>query len=129
MLMLGPFLVARDGRLSLRAPHLRPLIRYAWRGRRCLAELSADRLRLLALAGRIPSTAEAAADRARAVGAVLALRAELAGLDLGLLPDHRVVLRATAPPPEGAIELLAAMTRFALRLDAPLEQLAAAGIT
>lgn len=128
MMMLGPFKIAPDGRLQPREPAMRPVVRYGWRGRPCAAELAGDVLRLVSVVGRIPSTAERGRDRAATVQALVALRHRMPqGVELRLLPDHRVVLRRQARRPDGAIQLVSEMTRFALALDPALEELAAAG--
>jgi hypothetical protein len=125
MLPFGPFEVSRDGSLRLRDPQLRPVLRYRWRGLSCLAEVTPQQLRLIALVGRIPSTAERGADRGFAVRALVRLRAEVpAPLELRVLPDHRVVLRRQASPPAGMLDLITEMTRFALALDPFVEPLA-----
>lgn len=124
MMQLGPFMVSREGRLELRRPHLRPVLRYQWRGLPCLAEVGPARLRLIALVGRIPSTAERGADRAGAVRNLVRLRSQVpAPLELGVLADHRVVLRCQMPQPEGMLDLIVQMTRFALALDPFVEPL------
>lgn len=125
-LPLGPFAVDRDGTLQPRAPGLRPTMRFAWRGRRCEAALTREEVRLAALAGRIPSTAEAPACRPGVFEAIAALPGQLpAGWRARLLPDHRLMLEASAPlsEPPTATELVAAMVRFALALDPYLDRL------
>ncbi len=133
MLTLGPFSVAKDGTLSPRAPGVRPVVRYAWRGRAFAAEVMEDDLLLTALAGRIPSTVERHADRAAVVRALTRLRDELPpGLSLHLMPDHRLLLRRRrhrAPPgaPLAALSLVTELVSFALALDPYLDQLEDAG--
>ena len=132
MMTLGPFSVAQDGTLSPRAPGIRPLLRYAWRGRACAAEVTAAGLRLTALAGRIPSTSERHADRGAVVAAVSAVRERLpAGVTLHLMPDHRLLLRreaaAAREPQLGAMALLTEMVGFALAVDPCLDRLEQAG--
>ena len=128
-LILGPFAVARDGALQPRQPAEPPALRFCWRGRRCEAAVAADGVRPAAIAGRIPSTAEAGADRASAFEMVAALPRTLPpGWRLQLLPDHRIRLEAaadTAPAPT-ATSLIAAMVRFALAMDPYLDRLDAA---
>jgi len=124
-LILGPFAVARDGALLPREPLSPPALRFIWRGRRCEAAVAADGVRLAAIAGRIPSTAEPAADRATAFEAVATLPGALPpGWRLRLLPDHRIRLEAsdswTAPT---ATTVIAAMVRFVLALDPYLDRL------
>lgn len=133
MMTLGPFSVAKDGTLSPRAPGVRPVVRYVWRGRACAAEVTRDGLLLTALAGRIPSTVERHADRAAVVGALSRLRQELPqGLNLHLMPDHRLLLRRQGqrPPPGAPLAALALVTEmvcFALSLDPYLDRLEEAG--
>jgi hypothetical protein len=125
-LSLGPFFVDRNGTLQPRSTDLRPALRFAWRGRRCEAALSAVGVELTAIAGRIPSTAEPGADRTMAFEAVAALPRSLPpGWRLRLLPDHRIRLEApaacTAAPT--ATSVIAAMVRFGLALDPYLDRL------
>jgi len=131
MLTLGPFHVTTDGALSPRKPGLRPVVRYAWRGRVCAAEVTGQGMRLVALAGRIPSTARRGVDRQAVVATLRQLRGNLpGGLRLHLLADHRVVLRGEdvmQPGPVGAQELIGGMVRFALSMDPLLDQLDAVG--
>jgi hypothetical protein len=125
-LTLGPFAVDQDGTLQPREPGLRPAVRFAWRGRHCEAALSGEAVQLAAFAGRIPSTAEAGADRPLAFEALAALPRSLPpGWQARLLPDHRIMLESSAPLPEPptATELVAAMVRFALALDPYLDRL------
>jgi len=128
MMTLGPFQITPDGRLQPRDPAMRPVVRYGWRGRPCAAEMIGDGLRLVSVVGRIPSTAERGRDRAATVQALVALRHRMpAGVELRVLPDHRVVLRRQSRRPDGAIQLLSEMTRFALAMDPALAELEAAG--
>ncbi len=125
-LTLGPFAIDRAGTLQPRAPGLRPAMRFAWRGRRCEAALTREEVHLAAFAARIPSTAEAGACRNSAFEAVASLPAQLpAGWKARLLPDHRVVVEASASlsEPPTATELLASMVRFVLDLDPYLDRL------
>lgn len=123
---LGPFAVAPDGALQPRETGRRPVLRFAWRGRRCEAELTGDTLRLAAIAARIPSTAEPGSDRTGAFAALAALPRSLPpGWRLSLLPDHRIRLETAAPlaAPPTATALIASMVRFALALDPYLDRL------
>jgi hypothetical protein len=127
-LTLGPFAVSADGTLSPRAPGLSPAIRFAWRGRACEALMQEGALRLRAIAGRIPSTAEPGADRHFTARAVAALPAEMpAGWLLRLTADHRVALEHRAPQGSTAVTLLTEMVRFALALDPHLDRLEGVG--
>lgn len=128
MLTLGPFAVAPDGTLSPRPASRPPALRFAWRGRPCEARLENGRLRLSALAGRVPSTAEPGADRAWTFGEVSRLPQELPDdLALRLTPDHRLTLEAEAPARGSAPALVGEMVRFALALDPYLDRLDSVG--
>lgn len=128
MITLGPFAVGQDGTLSPRAPGLRPALRFAWRGRRCEAEWGEEKLRLRAIAGRIPSTAEEGQARRRAFAAAASLPPELPeGWRLRLTPDHQLALEAEAPTQPTAVALLGTMVGFAMALDPYLDRLEAAG--
>lgn len=117
-LTLGPFAVAPDGTLSPRAPGLSPAIRFAWRGRICEALMQEGNLRLRAIAGRIPSTAEPGADRLFTARAVAEMPAEMPeGWRLRLTADHRVAVETQAPARTTAVTLLGEMVRFAMALD------------
>ncbi|WP_421993241.1 hypothetical protein [Roseococcus sp.] len=128
MITLGPFAVQRDGTLSPRSPGLRPALRFAWRGRACEALMMEGTLRLRAMAGRIPSTAERNADRAGTLRAVAALPPDLPeGWRLHLTADHRLALEMRAPPQGTAVAVLGEMVRFAMAMDPYLDRLEAAG--
>jgi hypothetical protein len=129
-ILLGPFAVSPDGAIRPRLPHGAPALRFAWRGRDCSAELAPDGLRLAADAARIPSTADARADRPRAFAALSRLPGHLpAGWRARLMPDHRIRLEASAPLPAAAnaTALVAALVRFVLALDPHLDRLEAEG--
>jgi hypothetical protein len=129
-LALGPFVVADDGQLDPQ-PESRPALRFAWRGRRCAAELTEQGLRLFAIAARVPSTAEPGSDRGRAFRALGGLPAVLPeGWCFRLLADHRIQIEAEVPcsRPTTATSLVTAMVRFVLDLDPWLDRLEAEGI-
>jgi hypothetical protein len=87
------------------------------------------RLRLSAVAGRIPSTAEPDADRARTFEALADVPVELPpGWRLRLTADHRLCLESEAAAEASAAGLVAALVRFALALDPYLDRLEAAGV-
>ncbi|HYF08720.1 MAG TPA: hypothetical protein VD970_13935 [Acetobacteraceae bacterium] len=125
LLYLGTVRVAPDGTL-LPPPGGAATIGFAWRGRPCRAALTPGRLQLSALAGRIPSTAEPGADRARAFAALRALRRAWRP---SLAPDHtvRVQREVALPDPPTAVSLVTAMVGFVLALDPYLEGLGAPG--
>ncbi len=128
MLTLGALAVDRDGRISPLPGSAPPSLRFTWRGRPCEAWLEPGRLRLSALAGRIPSTAEPGADRPWTVREVQTVpRALDGGLALRVTPDHRLRLEAEAPSGGTATALLSEMVRFALALDPYLDRLESAG--
>ncbi|WP_424812677.1 hypothetical protein [Roseococcus sp. YIM B11640] len=127
MITFGPFAVGRDGSLTPRGG-LRPTLRFRWRGRSCEATLTGESLQLRAVAGRIPSTAEPNADRARTLRDVADLPAELpAGWRLRLTPDHRLTLETGAGPSATIVAMMTEMVGFALALDPYLERLEAVG--
>ena len=128
MIILGPFAVAPDGTLSPRAPGLSPAIRFAWRGRACEALMQEGGLRLRAIAGRIPSTAEPGADRHFTARAVAEMPAEMPeGWRLRLTADHRVAVETQAELQTTAVSLVGEMVRFALALDPYLDRLEGVG--
>jgi len=130
-LTLGPFAVDRTGTLEPRAAGLRPALRFAWRGRTVEAELGDDAVRIAAIAARVPSSAEAGADRPGAFTALAALPANLPdGWRMRLLPDHRIALESDRhlPSPPTAVSLLAELVRFAMALDPYLDRLEAVGV-
>ena len=128
MIKHGPFRIAPDGALALRDGDRPPEIRFDWKGRTCDARLDADRLRMGAVAGRVPSTAEPGASRAQTFAALAALPAALpGGWRLRLTADHRLRVEAEAPAELSASGLVSAMVRFALALDPYLDTVEAAG--
>lgn len=127
--MLGSFSVAPDGSL-LPPPGDAAAVRFAWRGRICRAKIAPGRLDLTIQAGRVPSTAEPGADRARVFATVKSLPRRMPkGLRLTLAPDHsiRIESREAVDHPPNAVSLVAAMVRFALELDPYLDALEAGG--
>lgn len=128
MMTLGPFAVAPDGTLSPRASGLSPAIRFAWRGRICEALMQEGGLRLRAIAGRIPSTAEPGTDRHFTARAVAEIPAEMPeGWRLRLTADHRVAVEAQVPTRSTAVGVLGEMVRFAMALDPYLDRLEGVG--
>lgn len=128
---LGPFLVDAEGVLHAVEPSRPAGFGFRWRGRRVHAVLCPDaRLRLSVLAGHVPYTAEAAALRPGVYAALAALRGEAApDWRVALTPSHGVVIEATEPlgKPPTASTLIAAATRFVLRLAPCLDLLDEAG--
>ena len=128
---LGPFAVTPEGALLPRAPHPAASLRFAWRGRACLAQFGEEGMRIAADAARIPSTADPGADRRRAFEAAARLPANLPeGWRARLTPDHRIRVEASAPlcPPANATALVATLVRFVLALDPCLDRLEAEGV-
>jgi len=127
---LGPFAIDGHGALSPRSNERRPALHFAWRGRRCEAEVDGTGVQLTAFAARIPSTAEPGADRERAFAAVALLPRDLPpGWRLCLTPDHRIRVETAERLPQAATatSLVTAMVRFALALDPYLDTLEAEG--
>jgi hypothetical protein len=124
----GPFAVDPDGGLTPIRP---PALRFAWRGQGVEARIEGDALLIAASAGRVPSTAQAGADRGRAFAVLEELPAILPpGWRLRLLPDHRVRLESAAPmcAPASIVSLVTALVGFALTLDPYLDRLESAGV-
>lgn len=128
---LGPFLVDAEGVLHAADPARPAGFGFRWRGRRVHAELCADaRLQLSVLAGHVPFTAEAAALRPGVYAAFTALRDETAEhWRVGLTPAHGLVIEAVEAlgKPATVSTLIAAATRFVLRLAPCLDLLDEAG--
>ncbi|NKE44163.1 hypothetical protein HB662_05205 [Roseomonas frigidaquae] len=125
----GPFLVGNDG--SLR-PVRDAALRFAWRGRGCVATLSDGQISLAAQAGAVPYTAEHAGARPGAFAALGAMPGDLPqGWRLRLMPDHRVRLEAdfSLQGDTTATALVSAMVSFALALDPYLDRLESAGMS
>ena len=128
MIDFGPFAVSSAGALSVRAGAA-PQLRFAWKGRDCAAWLEGTRLRLNAMVGRIPSTAEADADRGRTFAELARVPGAMpSGWRLRLTADHRLCVEAEGMAETSAAGLVGAMVRFALTLDRYLETLDAAGV-
>jgi len=135
--ILGPFAVDARGRLSPRGPTALPGFLFRWRGRVVRARFVQDeagqgRLALMAMLGRVPSTA-GVADRGMRPTSFQILhllpRVLPGRWRLVLLPDHRVRLEAEADIlPATASELLVELTRFLLELAPYLDVLDEAGI-
>jgi len=127
---LGPFSIDEEGALSPRSKERRPALHFAWRGRRCEAEVGDAGVTLAAFAARIPSTADPGADRERAFAAVAMLPRDLPpGWRLCLTADHRIRVETATQLPSAptATTLVTAMVRFALALDPYLDTLEAGG--
>lgn len=135
--MLGPFSVDAAGRLAPSSPTAIPAFLFRWRGRVVRARLGqpeADRGRLMlrCVLGRVLSTADAADGlRAQSFAALRWLSRELPPLwEIGLLPDHRVLLEVQAEiaVPITATGLIAELAGFVLSLAPYLELLEELGV-
>ena len=129
LLSLNGIAVMPDGAVAP-ASAARPVLRFAWRGRGCAAELAPEGLLLSAWAGRVPSTAAGAARRRAVLAALPGLSRGLpARWRLRLSPDHRIHVEALCPGdyPARMTALLSALVRFALALDPLCDALEAAG--
>ena len=133
-LTLGPFTIDPSGRLAQTIPGHFPSLTMVWRGRIfdvLLGEPSGG-LRLNALLGRVPSTADSATTpRDDAFAALRLLRQQLpAGWAVTLLPDHRVALsgQAILVFPATAVELVGAMAALLLEIAPYFDLLESVGI-
>jgi hypothetical protein len=134
---LGPFVVARDGRLTP-ATGGAPSFHIVWRGLGAHAEMrdvgdGSWLLRLRMVLARIPSTASSATPCVRdgAFATVHALAGALPdGWRVFLLPDHRLLLEAEPklPLPASVGALLTEVTLFLLAVDPYLALLDEAGL-
>jgi hypothetical protein len=136
---LGPFLIDAEGRLAPRADDAFPAFTFRWRGRSVHASLSHvdpqdGRLKLQAVLGRVPSTAEnrKTAPRPTSFASLRAVRRDLPeDWTMRLLPDHSALLEAEAaiPLPITATGLVTELTRFLLVLAPYLDLLDETGVT
>lgn len=136
--MLGPFAVDAEGRLAPRDPEAMPAFLVRWRGRVVRARLRQagphrGRLVLSSVLGRVPSTGTAAdaVPRANSFVAIRWVTRQVPDAwQLGLLPDHRLLLQAEAETalPITASALLTELTGFLLRLAPYLELLEEVGL-
>lgn len=138
-LTLGPFHVDTEGGLVPIEPGAPPSFTFRWRDRLIRAALVPDesperRLRLRARLGRMPSSARPAEAARRGPG--FALLRDLhpalpADWQIGLAPDHGVLLEATRPVPTPitATGLVGEVTCFLLTLAPYLDLLDEAGLT
>jgi hypothetical protein len=134
-IILGPFIVDRDGRISPHDPDNLSGFRVRWRGCSVQARMLADgRLAFRANLGRVPSTAGAArALREPLFAVVRSLPATLPrAWRLNLMADHQIELASEEPLelPASAIDLVSLITQFLLALGPYLdlmEEVAGAG--
>lgn len=132
---LGPFHVARDGKISPRDPDNLNGFSVRWRGCSVHARMLVDgRIAFRANLGRVPSTAGGArAVREPLFAVVRTLPTTLPrAWRLNLLPDHRIELASEEPLelPASAIDLITLITQFLLALGPYLdlmEEVAGAG--
>lgn len=146
---LGPFRVDAEGRLAPGSQEDFPSFSVVWRGcavRATMTSTEADTkappahpstLALLALVGRVPSTAGAnpavAAERRTQIFSGLRCLPALlpSGWRVELRADHRVAIEAKIhiPLPASAVNLVSAVTGFLLELTPYLEVLGEAGLS
>ncbi len=139
MMTMGPFRVDAAGGLVPIEPGAPPAFSFRWRDRLVHAALLPDcppdrRLRLRARLGRMPSSARPAEAARRGPGFALLrdLHAALPeGWQVGLSPDHGVLLEAArpVPVPVTATGLVSEVTCFLLTLAPYLDVLDEAGLT
>lgn len=134
---LGPFVVAGDGRLTLRDPQRPPSFSFRWRERPLHARLHAageDQVAITVQAtlGRVPSTADGTpASRAQSFQTLRTAGAAMApDWQLGLTPDHRVAMMTTRrmDGPITAVGMLGEITGVLLSLGPYLELLEEHGL-
>lgn len=138
-LSLGPFLIDAEGRLAPRDQDAFPAFTFRWRGRAVHAHMMhADprdgRLKLQAVLGRVPSTAEDAGNglRPQSFASLRVVRRDLPrDWHIRLLPDHSAMLEAEAGIglPITAAGLITELTRFLLTLSPYLDLLDETGVT
>ncbi len=135
-LLLGPFSVDPEGRLSPARPDLSPGFSIRWRGRTIHARLSQDlsldgRLHIHSTLGRIPSTASDPALRGACLVALRGLLTVLpAAWTVRLLPDHRPQMETEmmVTLPITATCLVTELTAFLLELTPYLDIMDEAGV-
>lgn len=137
-LAFGPFVVDVAGRLSPRDPAQETRFSFTWRARPMLVRLSDGQMDLQAVAGRVPSTAQAAAGRPSGRherAQILAFLPRLAALlppewRPSLAADHRLLMLSTVvlTVPPMITDLLAAITSRLLALAPYLDVLEEAGL-
>ena len=134
---LGPFAVDPEGKLTPRNPEAPPTFSVQWRGRGVRAYIHPDgdqgKLILHALLGRVPSTAANPQTTVRQLSFALVrglAGAAPPGWQIGLRPDHHLLLRATSaiPLPITALALVTEITAFLLALSPYLDLLDETGI-
>ncbi len=131
-IVLGPFTVDRDGRLSPRDPERLRGFSARWRGCAVHARLVEGKIALRATLGRVPSSLGAARTLREPLFAVLRdLPAELPrSWRLRLNPDHTVALDSEEAfdLPASAVDLVVVISRFLLALAPYLDLLASTGV-
>ncbi len=134
---LGPFAVDPAGRLTPRNPEAPPTFNVQWRGRIVRAFVHPDgdhgKLVLHTFLGRVPSTAANAQTTVRQLSFALVrglVGGAPPGWQIGLRPDHQLLLRATSaiPLPITAVALVTEITAFLLTLSPYLDLLDETGI-
>lgn len=133
-LQLGPFTIDGQGHIAPRHPEQRATFSFSWRARALHARLSGGELELEAVAGRVPSTGQAAAgshERSLILAFLPRLPALLPAEWRAILaPDHRLLMFSiiTLSEPPVITDLLAAITRRLIALAPYLDVLEEAGL-
>jgi hypothetical protein len=129
----GPFRVGPLLGTTLADPDTPAVFDMVWRGRPVQARLADESLHVRVILGRVPSTATGGAPLRNSVFDTLQhLPAQLPpAWQMGLLPDHRVVLEwvQNLPPPINVPAIVCSLTEFLLALAPYLDLLEEAGVT
>jgi hypothetical protein len=133
-LTLGPFMIDGHGHIAPRLPGQRARFSFSFRARPLLARLSGSELELEAVAGRVPSTGQAATER-RERSLIFGFLPRLPALlppewRVILAPDHRLLMlsKIALTEPPVITDLLAAITLRLLSLAPYLDVLEEAGL-
>ena len=121
---IGPFLIEEGGRLILRSPGSSPSFSFLWRNKGCTVSFTGSTMVLLALGGRVPSSADGRIRRDEALAMLRALPNVLpASMRLRLLPDYRIQIETRVdvvwPVTAGALigPIVAMLIRLAPAFD------------
>jgi hypothetical protein len=130
-MILGPFTVDAEGRLSPARDDRPPGFSVRWRGRVVQARLADGGLSMEAVLGRVASSAHDVAARADGLEALRAMTRTLpAGWRLTLPADHRPRLETAAvlPMPVTVTRLVTELTVFLLELSPWLDWMDEVGV-